>query len=130
MKSINDILKNAKEAKRVKGGRNVVSISITNHRNGKRITLSPALYEGLNKPDKLKFAFDDEEKVMLIASELDGIKNAYQVKGDDRAIIYNSSLVECATDAMQLDFSDVSSMTFTNIELIDNDDVCVAYIQF
>ena len=100
-----------------KGGTEVISVSITNHVNGKRLTLSKALYSCLGQPKTLQFAVNSNENVLIIGEKLMDEEVSYRVSNKTRGIVYNASLVEFVTEEFNLDFSEVSSMTFRNITL-------------
>lgn len=132
MISKQEILKNAKgiENENVKGGKNVISFSVTNNQNGKRVTLSQGLYKCLGCPEELKFSVNEEAKVVVCSEDLPNITKSFKVSGKSKGIIYNAALVESITSAMNIDFSGCTSTTFRDIEFEKIDDINVAFIQF
>ena len=127
-----DLLKTAKavETSSAKGGAEIISVSITNNVNGKRITLSKTLYSCLGQPETLQFAINSDAKVLIIGENLPNTNKSYSVSNKTRGIVYNASLVEFVTREFELDFSEVTSMTFRDVILEKVDDVNVAFVQF
>ncbi len=127
-----EILRKAKalETENLQGGKNIISFSVTNNENGKRVTLSQGLYKCLGCPDKLKFGVSEEDRVVICSSDLPEATQSYNVSGKSKGIIYSSSLVKSITDAMDIDFTSCTSKTFRNVELEKINDVNVAFIQF
>jgi len=126
------MLKTAKavETSSAKGGAEVISVSITNNVNGKRITLSKTLYSCLGQPETLQFAVNSNEKILIIGENLPNTNKSYNVSNKTRGIVYNASLVEFVTREFELDFSEVTSMTFRDVILEKVDDINIAFVQF
>lgn len=96
-----------------------LSFNIVNsNRNGKRLKLSKDLAQALGLTDSAAMLPLKEEGVLLIAEKLP--YEAYQVslKGDNEAkIAYSSGMVALLTQMFELNFTDHTSMSFTNITI-------------
>ena len=105
-------------------GKGTYSISIVNTKtNGRRIKLSPALWQALDCPTNINILIDD--------------KNAYfvpdktGVKICDGGIIYNTNAVVTMTEQFKIDYSEVSSRSFSaKLETDDNTNEKFAYVNF
>ena len=107
------------QAKIPKHGAN--SITIVHHKNGKRVSITPALYEELGFPQTVQFSIVSEDKVLLIGEDL-GMKNSYPVSTTGKPTVYKASLTEKIADAFHLDYTNKSSITFSEIEVDSLDD--------
>ena len=131
MSMLNKIKKSkAIEVETTAGGKNVISLSLTNNDNGKRVTLSPGLYKCLGCPKSLQFAINEDDKELFIAEKLFDDGKTYMVSGKGKGILYNAALVELITKTMDVDFSSCTSKTFRDIEIEKIDDVNVACVKF
>ena len=95
-------------------GRGSWAISVVHHKNGKRVVLTPALYEELGSPEKVQFSIVADERVLLIGKEL-GMSNRYPVRTKNKPTVYKASLTAQIADVFQLDFTEKSSMTFSDV---------------
>lgn len=83
------------------------SISVINtEKNGKRITLSSSLYQELEKPNKMNI-FLDENTIILVLAE-----TGPTVSKKGRCI-YCTKIVEDITKKFNLDYSNVTSHSFS-----------------
>lgn len=104
------------------------SITIVHHKNGKRIAITPALYEQLGSPQTVQFSIVSEEQVLLIGEEL-GMKNNYAVSTTGKPTVYKASLTEQIAAGFHLDFTSKSSITFSEVEVDSLDDAKIAVIK-
>ena len=81
------------------------SITVVNHKNGHRVTLTPALYEALGSPETIQFSIVPDEQVLLIGEELN-MKNSFKVSTTGKPTIYQKSLTRQIAIGFNLDFSD------------------------
>ena len=104
----------------VSTGDSKYSVSIVNNINGKRVTLSKALSANLSLSTSAHFLPIEETGLLLISSAPIGNKSSCcSLSGADKKICYNASLVKMLTDMFELDFSDKTSCSFSEIT-IDN----------
>ncbi len=95
-------------------GRGSWAISVVHHKNGKRVVLTPALYKELGSPEKVQFSIVADEQVLLIGKEL-GMSKSYPVSTNNKPTIYKASVTAQIADVFQLDFTEKSSMTFSDV---------------
>lgn len=96
------------------------SMGVVNNRNGKRITVSASLGERLGIEDEVAFAIDTETNELLVAKDLpEGVAAKFNASGEDgqKKIVYSAGVVEKVTDVFGLDFSNKTSMSFTDITI-------------
>lgn len=132
MKKFHDLKENAEEVKtssRVKGQRSTLSINIVNSvHNGKRITLSKGLLEALSEPESIQFMTSKDDGVLIIGKNL-GVKNSFKFSETNPCVIYCSGLVNSITEEFELSYTNKTSMSFSDIEIDDNDGEPVAIIK-
>lgn len=131
--AIVDILKNATQAKSKSTSRGAVEagiMSIVNAKTGARITFVNTFLEQLRNPAKLQISYDKDKKIMIVGEQLLDNENSYAIrKSAGKGIIYAKSLVDEITEAMELDFSDRTSITFHEVEYLEDEEYSVAIIQ-
>lgn len=105
-------------------GKGTYSISIVNTKtNGKRIKLSPALWQALDCPTNINILIDDKNAYFV--PDENGIKIC------DGGIIYNTNSVLTITEKFKIDYSGVSSRSFSaKLETDDNTNEKFAYVNF
>lgn len=104
-----------------------VSITIVNHENSRRFAMSQFLYEELGSPDKLQISTAEDESVLLISRDL-RVKDSYKVSTTSKPTIYKASLVGKITSHFDLDFSNRSSIMFSDISFDMDNGVPVAIV--
>ncbi len=121
---INKLIENIEviDTSKSKCGRGVMSVSVVNSENGKRVTLSGALLAALGNPDNVQFAADSKENILYIAEDLGGTQKHQNIKHGKKGIIYNAALVQKITDSFNIDYSDKTSVTFNNVTIDTDDD--------
>lgn len=129
--SIAEAIKNAEgivagERKRG-GGKQIRSVSIVNCNNGKRVTLSAKLFAELGSPETVQVAVDG--KKLYIGEFLDKADD-FKVSNKTRGYIYNASLVETLTEKMNIDFSNRTSVSFSDIKVTNLEGYPCAVIKY
>ncbi|WP_242396684.1 amidophosphoribosyltransferase [Clostridium butyricum] len=128
---MNDVIKGAiastsKSMSRSLGEAGV--LSIIKAKTGNRITLSKALLDELNSPEKIQIAFTKDN--VIIGEKLPNNDSSFNVKlSGTKGIVYSSGLVREISELFQLDFSDKTSITFNEVEYVSNEDYPVAIIK-
>lgn len=110
--------------KKSKGGFGVI-----NAPTGKRVTLTKKIYSKLKEPEAVQVALLDEE--VLIGEVIPNCKESHLVRQTSNGggvCIYCAGLVKAITEKYQLDFSDCSSMTFSDIEYCRQDGKRIAVV--
>lgn len=102
--------KNIIRATSNKGG-----FSVVKAQTGNRATIAKQGYEHLGKPCTLQFAFSDTS--IIIGANLPNNDNDFNVKDSNgKAIVYSTPLVTEIAEEFELDFSNRTSMTFSDIQ--------------
>ena len=110
--------------KKSKGGFGVINTSRV-----KRVTLTKKIYGKLKEPKVVQVALLDEE--VLIGEVIPNCKESHMVRQTSNGggvCIYCAELVKAITKKYQLDFSDCSSMTFSDIEYCRQDGKRIAVV--
>jgi len=95
--------------------RSNISITIVNtSNNGKRIKLSRGLMEKLDNPSEIQFRILGEK--IVLGSNLDVNEKSFKFSKTAVGTIYNSSIVANFTEVLHLDFTNVTSITLSNIK--------------
>ena len=103
------------EAKNSRRGK--ISVCVVNTpSNGKRIKLSRELMEKLDNPSEIQFRILDEK--VVLGSNLDVNEKSFKFSKTAVGTIYNSSIVANFTEVLNLNFSSVTSITLSNIQLM------------
>ncbi|MDU0324131.1 hypothetical protein RWZ02_15765 [Clostridium butyricum] len=103
------------------------AISIINSRSGKRLILAKALINKLSNPHKVVIGFSKDK--LAIGKELPNNENYFTLRDSKgRAIIYSSDLVKEISEHFKLDFSDRTTITFSEVKYIEKEDNKVAII--
>lgn len=113
----------------VSSGASKYSFSVVNNINGKRVTISKALSTDLSLESLAYFLPVEETGQLLISAAPIGDKS-YKVnlKGLEKKISYNASLVKLLTEAFNLDFSNRTSWSFSIITIDKSSDNAVAIV--
>ena len=111
------------------GGRQTNSVSIVNCDNGKRVTLSAKLYAELGTPATVQVAVD--AKRLYVSENLgkNDLRN-YRVSHKSRGYVYCADLVEAITEKLNLDFSDRTSISLSNVKVTNIDGFPCAIIKY
>ena len=110
--------------KKSKGGFGVINTSKV-----KRVTLTKKIYGKLKEPKTVQVALLDE--IVLIGEVIPNCKESHlirQTSNGGGACIYCAELVKVITEKYQLDFSDCSSITFSDIEYCRQDGKKIAVV--
>jgi len=98
-----------------------MAITVVRHKCGNRVTITPTLYEALGSPETVQFSIVTEEQVLLIGKELN-MKNSYKISTTRKPTIYRESLTKQIAVGFHLDFSEKSSITFSDVEVDSPED--------
>ena len=99
-------------------GKNKFSISIVNNINGRRVTLSKALCEGLALSNIVYFLPVEETHQLLISASPIGERSTdIALSGNGKKICYNAKLVRNLSACFKLDYTEKTSTCFTDIEV-------------
>lgn len=122
--------------KKAIAGKGVLSIiNADQTKGGARIRFSKQLEEDLDLSDTVQIALADKGTALVIGVDLDATKPMYRLcrekKGNtnSRLVLYNTSVVREVTQRMKLDFSACVSVTFYEIEYVEDDGTIAAYIR-
>lgn len=118
--SINDLIAMAEQSSIsyvVSTGASKCSVSIVNSINGKRLSFSKALCKDVGLTDRVYLLPVAEQGKLLIANNAISSKASNgSLSGQEKKICYSAILVNMITNAFKLDFSNKTSMAFTDIE--------------
>ncbi|MBU3144611.1 hypothetical protein [Clostridium sp. CF012] len=102
-------------------------MSVVNSKYAKRVTLSRGLMDKLNNPTKVAISFSDES--IAIGVTLPNNNNQLDVKiMGKNGVIYSAGIVSEITDKYKLNFSNRTSITFSEVEYIKSDGCTIAII--
>lgn len=128
---VNDVLSNAKSVSSRNVSRTIGkagAISIVNANSGNRITIARECYSAIGNPSKVQFALTD--KSVIIGEKVLENNNDFNVKeSNGKAIIYSSALVKEITENFNLDFSNRTSLTFSDVQYSNADDVQIMIVK-
>lgn len=103
-------------------------MSLINSKNGRRITLPKDVMNKLNNPEVLSMSFTDNS--LAVAERLPNNDNQFKVKSSGKkGIIYSAGLVSEITDKYGLDFSNRTSITFSEVNYVESSGYTVAIIK-
>ena len=98
------------------------AISIVNAKTGNRITIAKECYSAIGNPPKVQFALSDNN--LIVGEKVLDNNNDFNVKENSgKAIIYSSALVKEITENFNLDFSNKTSLTFSDVQYSNTDGV-------
>lgn len=126
-----DVLSNAKSVV----SKNIVrsigragAISIINAKTGNRVTIAKECYFTIGNPAKLQFALTDNN--LIVGEKVLEDNNDFNVKvSKGKAIIYSSALVKEITENFNLDFSNKTSLTFSDVQYSTTDGVEIMIVK-
>lgn len=106
------------------------SLSIVNSsNNGKRMSFSKGLIAGLENPKQIQFLISktDDDWVLIIGENLKA-KDTFKFSPANPQVIYCGTYIQSITAEFELDFSNRTSMTFSDIEIDEYDGKPAAYV--
>lgn len=128
---VTDVLSNAKKVSSMNVIRTIGkagAISIVNADTGKRITIAKECYSAIGNPSKIQFALN--ENSFIIGEKVLEDNNDFNVKvSNGKAIIYSSALVKEITENFNLDFSNKTSLTFSDVQYSNTDGVEIMIVK-
>lgn len=126
-----DVLSNAKSVSSRSITRTIGkagAISIVNAKTGNRLTIAKECYSAIGNPSKVQFALTDDN--LIVGEKVLENNNDFNVKESrGKAIIYSSALVKEITENFNLDFSNRTSLTFSDVQYSNADDVQIMIIK-
>ncbi|MDN4081407.1 hypothetical protein [Paenibacillus polymyxa] len=103
-------------------------LSVVSHKNGTRIAVDIKVIEELGDIESVQIALNHEG--IAIGEEFTGDDNYFRLmKAANKAVIYSSQLVKELTEAFNLDFENVSSISFQDVEYLQIESRTVAFIK-
>ena len=103
-------------------------MSVINSKNSRRITLDKDVMSELSNPEMISISFSDDS--MAIAEKLPNNDNLLKVrKSGGKGVIYSAGLVSEITNKYMLDFSNRTSITFSDVEYIQLNGFTIAIIK-
>lgn len=103
-------------------------MSVINSKNSRRITLDKDLMSELSNPEMISISFSDDS--IAIAEKLPNNDNLLKVrKSGGKGVIYSVGLVSEITNKYMLDFSNRTSITFSDVEYIQLNGFTIAIIK-
>lgn len=102
---------------------------VINAPTGKRLTMPQKMYDKLKAPETVQIGLLDN--VILIGELLPKCSESHIVKQKPKGggvCIYCAGLVNAITEKYELDFSECSSITFSDIEYCKNDGKRIAVV--
>ena len=123
-------LKNNRLASTNHNGVGTYSVNIVNNKNGKRVSFTKALVAKLGLTDSVDIVVLEEDHTILIGRNLpfEEAKTTYKLSGDDKKLIYNSTLIQELTEIFSLDFGGKTSKSFTEITFNTDDSGVMAAV--
>lgn len=92
------------------------SFGLVNNHNGKRLTLSKSIADKLGLTDEAFILSNVNEGIIIISKTAISTKSCpCPLKGTDRKTCYNAKAVKEITKAFNLDYSNCSSKSFSDI---------------
>jgi hypothetical protein len=112
------------------GGNSKASLTIVNSRhNGKRMMLSKALKEALGIEQSFTVASFPEDGCILMGKELPNSNDKFNMSPSDNQICYSSTLINYLVKAFNLDYENVTSRSFSEIQIDTSGDTPIAIIK-
>lgn len=111
-------------------GAGTMSLGIVNSKsNGRRLTLSKSLSKALDLEDTAYILPMASSDVVLITKDkVFPSSSLLTLSGDDKKIIYNSDAVHTLTKLFELDFSNRTSLSISDVTIEDHDGTPVAIV--
>lgn len=109
-------LSNSKPMQTKTARRGGISVSVINTKsNGRRLKLSQALMDKLGNPSEIQFR--TLKNKIILGCNLDENAESFKFSKTAGGTIYSSAIVTSITEFLELDFTNVTSITITNIRL-------------
>lgn len=103
------------------------ALSLINTKSGKRLIIANELANNLNKPKKVVIGLSKNK--LAIGEKLPANDNYFTVKDyKGKGIIYSAALVKEISEKFKLDFSNRTTITFTEVDYIEYEHTTVAII--
>lgn len=93
-------------------------VRIINCKNGKRIELSKKILSALGSPSEISFLYAKNYLILAYTDE-----HIFPLRGKNHNTIYSAALVDELTSKFSLDFSNCTSLSLHDFQLIDDDSV-------
>lgn len=104
------------------------SLTIVNHKNGTRVAIDQEVIKKIGSPECVQIALNHDG--IAIGVEFTGDDNYFHLrKAANKAIIYSSPLVNELTEAFELDFTNVSSVSFQDVKYLKIGSRNVAFVK-
>lgn len=101
---------------------------VNTEKYGKRIALASEIIETIGSPSEVQVFLNNTGLVISEASE--DSENPFRLRvSGNKYIIYSSDLVQEITNAFQLNFSQVTSVSFQNVQYITRHDQILAFVE-
>lgn len=130
--SIQDLIKMAEESSSnyiVNSVSSKFSVGIVNSTNGKRLSFSKSLCKALDLSGAVYILTVPEEGKMLVSNApLSSKASKGLLSRADKKICYSAQLVNMVSCCFDLDFTSRTSMSFTDIDFDDVNDIKVAIV--
>lgn len=103
-------------------------VGIVNSKSVKKISISREAVSRMNNPKYISISLSRDS--FAIGEELPNNNNLLNIKTDNgKAVIYSSELISEITDKYGLDFSNRTSITFSDVEYIQHNGFTIAIIK-
>ncbi|NFG59316.1 hypothetical protein FC778_11520 [Clostridium botulinum] len=103
-------------------------VGIVNSKSVKKISISREAVSRMNNPKYISISLSRDS--FAIGEELPNNNNLLNIKTDKtKAVIYSSELVSEITDKYALDFSNRTSITFSDVEYLQHNGFTIAIIK-
>ena len=110
-------------------GASRISFGLVNNVNGKRITISKALSQKLHLDDTAYISLVPEQNALLVSATPVTEKSCKcLLRGADKKTSYSAQVISTITTVFNLDFTQKTSLSFSDIELDVVNDIDVAVI--
>lgn len=118
----------SKSETKVRNGAQKGVFTIVKSKNCKRIAIATKVMKNLNNPKKVAISFSEHS--IAVGEQLPNNYNLLNVKTDkNKGMIYSSGLVSEITNKYRLDFSNRTSITFSDVEYIQHNGFTIAIIK-
>jgi len=110
-----------------RGNLKLGAMTVVNSKCGKRITISKEVMNKLNNTSNIAISFSDER--IAVGEYLPNNNNQITLKMvGKKGVIYSAGLVTEITEKYQLDFTNRTSITFSEIDYIEDEGATIAII--
>ena len=103
-------------------------LSIVNSKNGKRLAISQEVVDTCGLGDEICIFFGDDS--LVISNKTPDCTVTFFTKtSGQKLLVYSAGLVEEISQKYQLDFTDVSCITFWDVEYFETENIVVAVVK-